>query len=97
MYLSLRIFVWYNANVWLLYVSCAWVAGIFLGSEVGLPQFALAFGLIPFALIPFFSNCRETLIITIDKVTISCRFLVVQSVGSITPFRIGKTQAVCEN
>jgi len=49
--------------MWLLYVSCAWVAGIFLGSKFGLPLFALAFGLIPFALIPFLPNSRKTLIV----------------------------------
>jgi competence protein ComEC len=50
--------------VWLLYVSCAWVAGIFLGSKLSLPLLALAFGLIPFALIPFFPSSKKTLIIT---------------------------------
>jgi len=49
--------------MWLLYVSCAWVAGIFLGSNLNLPLFALAFGLIPFALIPFLPSSRKTLII----------------------------------
>jgi competence protein ComEC len=49
--------------VWLLYVSCAWVAGIFLGSKLSPPLLALALGLIPFAIIPFFPNNRKTLII----------------------------------
>jgi competence protein ComEC len=49
--------------MWLLYVSCAWVAGIFLGSKIGLPLFALAFGLIPFALIPFLRSKRNILIV----------------------------------
>jgi len=49
--------------MWLLYVSCAWVAGIFLGSKIGLPLFALAFGLIPFALIPFLPSNRKILIV----------------------------------
>jgi competence protein ComEC len=49
--------------MWLLYVSCAWVAGIFLGSKIGLPLFALAFGLIPFALTPFLHNRRKILIV----------------------------------
>jgi competence protein ComEC len=49
--------------MWLLYVSCAWVAGIFLGSKISLPLFALAFGLIPFALIPFLPNSKKTLIV----------------------------------
>jgi len=49
--------------MWLLYVSCAWVAGIFLGSKVSPPLLALAFGLIPFALIPFLPSSRKTLIV----------------------------------
>jgi len=49
--------------VWLLYVSCAWVAGVFLGSKVSLPLLALSLGLIPFALIPFLPNSRKTLIV----------------------------------
>jgi competence protein ComEC len=50
--------------MWLLYVSCAWVAGIFLGSKISPPLPALAFGLIPFALIPFLPKSRKTLIVT---------------------------------
>jgi len=49
--------------VWLLYVSCAWVAGIFLGSRVSLPLLSLSLGLIPFALIPFLHGSRKTLIV----------------------------------
>jgi competence protein ComEC len=49
--------------MWLLYVSCAWVTGVFLGFEVGLPWLVLACGLIPFALIPFLSSSKKTLII----------------------------------
>ena len=49
--------------MWLLYVSCAWVAGIFLGSKISPPVLALSFGLIPFALIPFFSRSKKTLIV----------------------------------
>ena len=49
--------------MWLLYVSCAWVAGIFLGSKISPPLLALAFGLIPFALIPFLPGSRKTLIV----------------------------------
>jgi len=49
--------------MWLLYVSCAWVAGIFLGSEISLPLFALAFGLIPFALIPLLPSNKKPLIV----------------------------------
>jgi len=49
--------------VWLLYVSCAWVAGVFLGSKIGLPWLALFLGLVPFALIPFRPGSRKTLIV----------------------------------
>ena len=49
--------------MWLLYVSCAWVAGIFLGSKISPPLLALAFGLIPFTLIPFLSGKKQTLVI----------------------------------
>jgi hypothetical protein len=49
--------------VWLLYVSCAWVAGIFLGSKISLSLLALFLGLIPFALIPFLPNSKKTLIV----------------------------------
>jgi len=49
--------------MWLLYVSCAWVAGIFLGSKISPPVLALSFGLIPFALIPFLSRSKKTLIV----------------------------------
>ncbi len=47
--------------MWLLYVSCAWVAGILLGSRIGLPWLVLFSGLIPFALIPFLPGSRKTL------------------------------------
>jgi competence protein ComEC len=50
--------------VWLLYVSCAWVAGIFLGSKLSMSLPVLALGLIPFAFIPFLRNNRKTLIVT---------------------------------
>ena len=49
--------------MWLLYVSCAWVAGVFLGSKVSPPLLALFLGLIPFALIPFLTSSRKTLIV----------------------------------
>jgi len=49
--------------MWLLYVSCAWVAGIFLGSKVSPPLLALSLGLIPFALIPFLPGSKKTLIV----------------------------------
>jgi competence protein ComEC len=49
--------------MWLLFVSCAWVVGIFLGSKISLPLLALSFGLIPFALIPFLPRSKKTLIV----------------------------------
>jgi competence protein ComEC len=49
--------------MWLLYVSCAWVAGIFLGSKVSPPLLALSLGLVPFALIPFLPGSKKTLIV----------------------------------
>ena len=48
--------------MWLLYISCAWVAGVFLGSKVDLPFIALSFGVLPFLLIPFFSGRKKTLV-----------------------------------
>ena len=50
--------------MWLLYISCAWVAGIFIGSKVSLPLVALALGFLPLAFIPFLSNHKKTLIVT---------------------------------
>ena len=50
--------------MWLLYVSCAWVVGIFLGSMIGLPWLALLIGLVPFAFAPFFPRRAKTLIVT---------------------------------
>jgi competence protein ComEC len=50
--------------MWLLYVSCVWVAGVFLGSKLGLPWPTLFLGLLPFALIPFLPGNRKTLIVT---------------------------------
>ncbi|MGB5925293.1 MAG: DNA internalization-related competence protein ComEC/Rec2 [Dehalococcoidia bacterium] len=55
--------LWYNSHVWLLYVSCAWVAGVLLGSKIVLPWLALLIGLIPFAFIPFLPSSRKTLIV----------------------------------
>lgn len=49
--------------MWLLYVSCAWVAGVFLGSMIGLPWLVLFIGLIPLALIPFLPGNRKILIV----------------------------------
>jgi competence protein ComEC len=49
--------------MWLLYVSCAWVTGVFLGSKIGLPWPALFIGLIPFVFVPFLPSNRKTLMI----------------------------------
>jgi len=48
--------------MWLLYVSCAWVAGIFLGSKVSLPLLALPPGLLPFLFIPLLHNNKKPLV-----------------------------------
>ena len=49
--------------MWLLYVSCAWVAGVFLGSKLSPPLLALFSGLIPLALIPFLPSSKKPLIV----------------------------------
>jgi len=49
--------------MWLLYISCAWVAGIFLGSKVALPLLALPLGLLPLLFIPLFPDSRGKLIV----------------------------------
>jgi competence protein ComEC len=49
--------------MWLLYVSCAWVGGVFLGSRVGLPLPILSLGLVPFLLLPFFPSRRKHLVV----------------------------------
>jgi competence protein ComEC len=49
--------------MWLLYVSCAWVAGIFVGSKLSLPWLVLLIGLVPFALLPFLPSSKKTLIV----------------------------------
>ncbi|MFO7773870.1 MAG: DNA internalization-related competence protein ComEC/Rec2 [Dehalococcoidia bacterium] len=49
--------------MWLLYVSCTWVGGVFLGSKMGLPLLALLSGLIPFLLIPLLPNSKKRLLV----------------------------------
>jgi competence protein ComEC len=49
--------------MWLLYVSCAWVVGALLGSYVDVPALILTISVVPFALIPFLSDSRRTLIV----------------------------------
>jgi competence protein ComEC len=48
--------------MWLLYASCAWVAGMLLGSRIDLPFFVLVLGLLPFALIPLAPARRGALV-----------------------------------
>jgi competence protein ComEC len=47
----------------LIYLSGAWVAGIYLGSKIALPLTAMAMGLIPFCLIPLLSHHRKLLLL----------------------------------
>jgi len=47
--------------MWLLYVSCAWVIGLVLGSKVSLPLAALSLGLVPFGLIPLLPENKKAL------------------------------------
>jgi hypothetical protein len=49
--------------MWLLYVSCSLVAGIFLGSKISPPLVTLALGLLPFVFIPFLPSSKKTLIV----------------------------------
>jgi len=49
--------------MWLLYVSCGWVIGVFLGSVFCPPALTMSLGLIPFALIPFLPNSKRALIL----------------------------------
>ena len=50
--------------MWLLYVSCAWVAGIFIGSKVSLPLIVIPLGLLPLLFIPLFRDSRKGLLAT---------------------------------
>lgn len=49
--------------MWLLYISCAWVAGILIGSQVSLPLIITLVGVFPFLFIPLFRNRRQNLIV----------------------------------
>jgi len=49
--------------MWVLYISCAWVAGIFLGSKFSLPLFLFPLGFLPFLFIPVLSGKRKNLIV----------------------------------
>jgi len=48
--------------MWLLYTSCAWIAGIFAGSRVSLPPALISLGVIPFLVIPLLPRLRKGLI-----------------------------------
>jgi len=48
--------------MWLLYTSCAWIAGIFAGSRASLPPAVISLGVIPFLLIPFLPRLRKGLV-----------------------------------
>lgn len=47
----------------LIYLSAAWVAGIYLGSRIALPLGIIFSGLLPLCLIPFFSRWRKLLLL----------------------------------
>ena len=47
----------------LIYLSAAWVAGIYLGSRIALPLGIIFSGLLPLCLIPFFSRYRRLLLL----------------------------------
>jgi len=49
--------------MWLLYVSCAWIAGIFLGSKMSPSLLTLFLALLPFALMPLLPNRRKALLV----------------------------------
>ena len=48
----------------LIYLSCAWVAGIFLGSELNVPLVLILTGLIPLPLLFLFSQHKKLIILT---------------------------------
>jgi len=50
--------------VTLIYLGCAWVAGIFLGSEFNLPLALILTGLVPLSLLFFFRQHRKLIILT---------------------------------
>ncbi len=48
----------------LIYLSCAWVVGIFLGSKFNLSLVFILIGLIPLPFLPFFGKHRKLIILT---------------------------------
>jgi len=50
--------------VTLIYLGCAWLAGIFLGSKLSLPLALVPAGLIPLCLLLFFRQHRKVIILT---------------------------------
>ncbi|GAG37968.1 unnamed protein product, partial [marine sediment metagenome] len=47
----------------LIYLSAAWVAGIYLGSKLAFPLGVILLGLLPLCLIPFLSQYRKPLLL----------------------------------
>ena len=47
----------------LIYLSSAWIAGIFLGSEIAFPPVIFFLGLLPLCFIPFLSQYRKVLLL----------------------------------
>ncbi len=47
----------------LIYISAAWIAGIYLGSRIALPWALICIGLIPFCIIPFLPQQRKHLLV----------------------------------
>ena len=48
----------------LIYLSGAWLAGIYLGSKIALPLGAILLGFLPLCLIPFLSQYRKLLLLS---------------------------------
>ena len=48
----------------LVYLSCAWVLGIFLGATFDLPFAFILIGLLPLVLLPFLCQYKRTIILT---------------------------------
>jgi len=48
----------------LIYLSCAFVAGIFLGAKTALPPLIILSALLPFCFLPLFPNCKKGLLLT---------------------------------
>ena len=53
----------------LIYLSCTWVAGVFLGSKLDLPGLFIPIGLIPLFLV-FFTRRRKPIIIAVTGIVL---------------------------